>query len=117
MAPLFALPLGAWIIENRITDPGVCGMKQAVDLPCLTCGSTRATLQLLDGNVVSAFGLQPMMMGIYVFLGVWGLASLGTFLRDRHLHVKLSTWERRAFITSLIAIPLLNWAYLIWAGV
>lgn len=117
MAPLFALPLGAWIVEQQFVDPGECGAKQALDIPCLTCGSTRATLQLLDGNILAAVSLQPMMMSIYVLLGVWGLASLGTFLRDRHLVVKLNTLERRLFIAALIVLPFLNWAYLIWAGV
>lgn len=117
MAPLFVLPLGAWILEQEFFDPGVCGMKEAIDLPCLTCGSTRATLQLFDGNFIGAVSFQPMMMTIYLVLVIWGIASLTTFLRDRKLHVDVSDTERRLFIGAVIVLPLLNWAYLIWAGV
>lgn len=117
MAPLFALPMGAWIIEQGNLDLGVCGMKQAFDLPCLSCGATRATMALLDGDLLAALSLQPLIITVYFLLTIWGMASLGTFIRDRKLVLDLNRFEDIAFKVSLVALPLINWAYLVWRGV
>ena len=117
MLPLFALPMGAWILEQGVIEPSVCGLKVALGIPCLSCGATRATLSLLDGALLTAISLQPLIIGIYFLIAAWGLASLGTFLRDRKLILDLSRAEDIAFKASLVVLPLLNWAYLIWRGI
>ena len=117
MSTLFALPLGAWLIEQGHIDLGVCGLKQALDFPCLSCGSTRATISLLSGNLIQALRLQPLMMSIYAMIAVWGMASLGTFLADRKLILEFNKREDLLFKASLITLPLLNWAYLIWQDI
>ncbi len=117
MVPLFALPLGAWILEQGYIQPSVCGFKLALDLPCLSCGATRATLLLLDGRLWSALSLQPLIIALYFLIAGWGIASLFTFLRDRKMILDLSRTEDIVFKISLVALPLLNWAYLIWSGV
>ncbi len=117
MIPLFALPMGAWILEQGFYEPATCGLKVALGIPCLSCGSTRATLSLLDGNFLTAISLQPLIVSIYFLIAAWGLASFGTFLRDRKLILDLTRIEDIAFKVSLVALPLLNWAYLIWRGV
>lgn len=117
MVPLFALPLGAWILEQGIIEPSVCGLKLALSIPCLSCGATRATLSLLDGKLLTALSLQPLIISLYFLIGIWGLASLYTFLRDRKLVLDLSRTEDIIFKISLVMLPLLNWIYLIWRGV
>ncbi|MFU8804217.1 MAG: DUF2752 domain-containing protein [Bradymonadaceae bacterium] len=117
MIPLFGLPLGAWAIEQAHIDFGVCGMKRAFELPCLSCGATRATLHLFHGDVFLALALQPMMMVLYVLLLIWGMVSLFFFARNKRVLIDLTRREDLTFKVSLIVIPLLNWAYLIWAGI
>lgn len=117
MSTLFALPLGAWLVEQGHIDLGVCGLKQALDFPCLSCGSTRATISLLSGNLIQALRLQPLMMSIYAMIAVWGMASLGTFIADRKLILEFNKREDLLFKASLITLPLLNWAYLIWQDI
>lgn len=117
MVPLFALPMGAWILDQGLIEPSVCGMKVAFDIPCLSCGATRATLSLLDGSVLTALSLQPLIISLYFLIAVWGLASFTTFMMDRKMILDMSRIEDIAFKCSLVVLPLLNWAYLIWRGV
>ena len=117
MLPLFGLPLGAWAVTHGHLDFGTCGMKRMFELPCISCGSTRATIHLLHGDVLTALAHQPMMMGVFAALLLWGAVSLVSFARNRRVIVEMSRAEDITFKASLIAIPLLNWAYLIWAGI
>ena len=117
MALLFFLPLGAWIVEQRVIEMGICGMRQALDIPCLSCGATRATLAALDGNLITALSLQPLVVSLYLIIGVWGVASFITFALDRKLVMDLNKTQDIVFKASLVVLPLLNWAYLIWQDV
>ena len=117
LAPLFWLPVGAWLVETKTIELSQCGLKRMVGLPCLSCGSTRATVNLLHGNIAKALAFQPMMMTIYVGLFVWGLVSMWAFLRRRSLNVDLSRTEKRIWYTAIVTVPLANWAYLIAMGV
>lgn len=117
MALLFALPMGAYLLEAGTLSFGTCAMKQVFGLPCLSCGSTRATLALLSGSLIDALRLQPLMISIYLTIAVWGLASFGTFLSDRKLILEMTSREDLIFKISLIGLPLLNWAYLIWQDI
>lgn len=117
LVPLLFLPFGAWVIEQQIIELGVCGLRQALGIPCMSCGATRATFALFDGNVGAAFATQPLIISLYVIVGIWGLASLWTFLRDRKLVLDMTRVEDIAFKISLVVLPLLNWAYLIWQDI
>jgi hypothetical protein len=117
MLPLFGLPLGAWAVEQSHVVFSTCGMKRAFDLPCLSCGSTRATLHLFNGDIVTALTFQPMMMALYVLVLSWGLVSLFFFARNERVTIDLTRREDLTFKATLLLVPLLNWAYLIWAGI
>ena len=117
MAFLFVLPLGAWLVQTGWVRFGTCGMKAAFGIPCLTCGSTRATLHLFHGNLAEAVAFQPLMMTIYTGILVWGIVSLGGFIAGKSVRIKLNRWENNAAKIFLIGAPLLNWAYLIAAGI
>lgn len=117
MLPLFALPLGAWAVQTRWIVFGTCGLKELVGLPCLTCGATRATLHLLHGNPLSAIAMQPLIVTLYGALVVWGLVSGIAYLTNRAVRVDLTDWQLTALKISLLVGPLLNWGYLIAAGI
>lgn len=117
MTPLLGLPLGAWLIETGTLELAECGFKVAFDLPCISCGSTRATIHLLHGDLLSAIALQPMTLTVYAFLLAWGLLSLWAFVKRKSMNLKMSKREDLAAKFALIAIPLVNWSYLVWAGI
>lgn len=117
MAPLFFLPLGAWAVETGQINLGICSLKMMAGIPCLSCGSTRGTIELFHGNVLGALAYQPMMMTIYLSVMVWGIVSLVSFYRGKRVVLGLSRGENWAFRIAIVTIPLVNWAYLINAGI
>lgn len=117
MVPLFGLPLGAWLVETQTLTLATCGFKQLLDLPCLSCGSTRATVHLFRGDLLTAISFQPMTMLIYLLLAVWGGLSLWAYVTRRSLHLDLSKRQDFALKASLVAIPIMNWAYLVTMGI
>ena len=116
-APLFWLPLGAWLVETKTIELAQCGLKRLFDTPCASCGSTRATVHLFHGNVETAFTFQPLMMTLYLFIAGWGMLSLWALVTDNSLELDLSRREDIAAKVSLVALPVINWAYLIHAGI
>lgn len=117
MLPLFGLPLGAWAIEHGYISFATCGMKLLANKPCLSCGATRATIRLFHGEFLTAFLLQPMIILLYFAMLLWGAISLISLLRNRLVLIDLTNKESLIFKISLVAIPVLNWTYLVWAGI
>ena len=117
MLPLFFLPLGAYLVGSGALNLGTCGFKVIMGLPCLTCGSTRATMYLFQGNVLEALHHQPMMMLIYMVLTSWGLVSLWAFFARKSVRLKLTDRQDLLLKIALVGIPLSNWTYLVFAGI
>ena len=117
MLPLFALPFGVWLVQQEWANFGTCAMKSVFGIPCLTCGATRGTVRLLYGDIAGAFSYQPMIMVVYLLLATWGLTSLGLFVQDKRAKLHLNPTETRMMKVALIAVPLVNWVYLIAAGI
>lgn len=117
MTPLFALPLGAWLIARGWIAVGPCSMKTLVGLPCPTCGATRATLHLLGGDLAAAFALQPLVVTCYAALAIWGTLSFIAFGTDRRIRAEGSPTARRVAALLLFALPAANWTYLVATGV
>ncbi|MFW5968316.1 MAG: DUF2752 domain-containing protein, partial [Persicimonas sp.] len=102
MLPLFALPAGAWLVDNTSIDLGTCAFKSMLGIPCLTCGATRGTSLLVEGDLAGAIAHQPLIMGVYAALLVWGLTSFALFVVDRRARLKLSHRESTAFKVALV---------------
>ncbi len=117
MLPMFLMPIGGWLVEQGWVNFGKCAMKSTFGIPCMTCGSTRATLRLLHGDVLGAIAYQPMMMAVYLLVVLWGLTSLVLFAQNKRVKIRLSRTEDRIFKAVLIVVPLVNWAYLIAMGI
>lgn len=117
MLPLFLMPLGGYFVQQHADGLGVCTLKALLGLPCITCGSTRATMRLLYGDLVHAFLFQPMMISLYIGVGLWGIVSFASFLMNKRVRVLLGDRASIVFKASFAVIPLVNWAYLIAVGV
>jgi hypothetical protein len=115
--PLFLLPAGAWLVESDVLRLAKCSFKTFVGIPCMGCGATRATLNLLHGDISQAIFFSPMVAVGYFVLLAWGLLSAWLYVTEQELIVrttKLSTWTLRIV---LISLPFANWAYLMARGI
>ncbi len=115
--PLLLLPFGGWLVESGSLMLARCTFKSLLGIPCMGCGATRATLNLLHGDMGEAFYFSPMIVIAYTALALWGLVSLWLYIRGKQLHFSMRPWMTWAVRGSLLAVPFLNWFYLIGRGI
>ena len=95
----------------------LCPFKEITGLPCPTCGATRMVHSLLDFHILEAFYYNPgLMLGGIVF-GVWCMYGLYSQLSGRAIRIRLSRVEGHFIRAAVILIVLLNWIYLVIAGI
>lgn len=114
----------AWSYFHNIadaTDFGVCMFKQVTTIPCPSCGSTRAIVALIHGNVLQSLSLNPL--GIILTIGLVSLPlwiSYDLITRKSsllHAYRKSeSLLNRRWIAIPAIVLVLLNWAWNIYKG-
>lgn len=100
-------------------DVELCLFKHFTGLPCPSCGSTRAVLQLFQGNLKEAFLFNPIGYVIFIVLlivPIWIIfdvvsarASLFIFYQKAECFIK-----QKLVAISLIFIVLLNWIWNIY---
>lgn len=94
----------------------LCPLKRWLGVPCPTCGTTRAAVLLLHGDVCGAFELQPLAMGAVCLLAPAALA-VRLALGARRTKAFLAVAARRpAFWCIVAAAVLANWVYVIVHG-
>lgn len=93
-----------------------CPVKTLVDLPCPTCGSTRAALALSRFDMAAAVSASPLAATGWVALVGGGLVAGLLALWGRPLSEP--EWIQSSPVRwLLVAIVLANWIYLVGAGV
>ncbi len=107
--------LGFHYLPDRLKPP--CGFHTMTGLPCPSCGSTRMGEYLLQGDILRSFAVQPFMFLIFSGLVLWVLSGFAARIAGRDLFLRLSQGEEKWLWMGLVALFLLNWAYLWWAGV
>lgn len=107
--------------KNDLTNFGICAVKNITGLPCPSCGSTRAILQLMDGNFLAAFLLNPIgiiLSFLMVIIPIWMFLDLT--LKENSLFVFYQKMETKikkpVFAIPLIVLVLLNWGWNITKG-
>lgn len=95
----------------------VCPFKNLTGYPCPGCGGIRATIQLLQGNIVEAFYINPLAVvaELLVLLGLfwWIVDKLrGTHSLNKITHKPLPTV---VYVVLVVAV-LLNWYWNIQKG-
>ncbi len=106
-----ALVITAALIPQLSGNLGMmCWFRYITGIPCPTCGGSRAFLNLLDGRLLDAFLLNPLLMALEILFLLWLCARL---VFARKLSLKLSPVERRAAWAIGGALFVLNWIYLI----
>jgi len=105
-----ALVLVATLLPQSASPGTICMFRRFTGVPCPTCGGTRAFLSVLDGRLLDAFLLNPLLMLFEILALVWLAAKL---VLGRRLSLRLSPVERRVTWAALALVFFLNWAYLI----
>ncbi|MBH23814.1 MAG: hypothetical protein CMH57_04965 [Myxococcales bacterium] len=111
--PLLALPFGGWLVESGLLVLARCSFKTMFGLPCMGCGATRATLNVLHGDWLEALFFQPLVLTIYTLVALWGVTSLVLYIRGEELEVHTATWLTWTLRIGLLALPFINWVYLV----
>lgn len=110
------LALAGFAVLCHVAGVTVCPLKRMTGFPCPTCGTTRACLAMLRGDVSNAFRIQPfavcLCFGILHALGiavaVVGGARVRAFLTA--LFSRCSVW------VLCLAWLVADWVYVIRNG-
>ncbi|HEV3410228.1 MAG TPA: DUF2752 domain-containing protein, partial [Chthoniobacterales bacterium] len=92
-----------------------CNFHALFGIPCLTCGSTRAALALLHGDIFAAWKFNPLATTTLVGLALYNGYALAVLCSER-LRVRIPAAMRarwRLGVVLLAAASLLNWLYLL----
>lgn len=87
----------------------LCPLKRLAGVPCPTCGTTRACLALLKGDVRGALAMQPFALAALCAAGAWA-----AFPRVRAAAAAL--WAKPAGKALAAALVAADWAYVLWRG-
>ena len=94
-----------------------CAFRTFTGCPCPTCGSTRVVLNLFNLDICSAFHYNPLFFLLSIIFIVWTLYGFYMLFSGKHIELALSKKEGLFFRFGLAILFLLNWVYLIAAGV
>lgn len=113
------LALG-WIA--RALPPGLrpfCLTHLATGYPCPGCGAFRALCLLAAGRLVQAFLIQPFMTLLFtaILLASAAAGTLWLLKRPEPRLPAISPMAWKWLVAGLIAALLVNWLYLVKAGI
>ncbi len=112
------LLIAALVAVLHMCGVTVCLFHRLTGLPCLTCGSTRAFMTLVSGDISGAWRIQPLAVTGGAFVtAAWGFYTTALLLMRRVLTFSLTKNERRACWLAVIALLFINWLYLLRCGV
>jgi hypothetical protein len=95
----------------------VCVFKALTGHPCLTCGTTRALGRLYALDLRGAFLMNPLATALVLGVLVWGLLDALLMIEGKSVALRLSPPAGRVAFGLVMGLLLLNWAYLLSAGV
>ena len=90
-----------------------CNFRALFGIPCLTCGSTRAAVALLHGDVSAAWAWNPLATAAMLAIAVFDVYAAGVLLsRGPRVRINFggSKWP---LLTLLFVAGGLNWIYLL----
>ncbi len=93
-----------------------CVFHSLTGFPCPTCGSTRAFSALIDGEILDAIRLQPLFVATCLICAMCGVRALLAQIVGKRFTVELTNQDRLFIRFALIGVIVVNWAYLVKAG-
>jgi hypothetical protein len=94
-----------------------CVFKEITGIACPTCGSTRSLICLSRFDIFSAFRFNPLVFIGIILFSLWGLYGFYVLFSGNKIQVILSKKEWRSARWGILVLILLNWIYLIAAGI
>jgi hypothetical protein len=96
----------------------ICLFHALTGRPCLTCGATRSAIAFFHAHFLAAFEWNPLAFLCYCALSLFNVYAFATVvMRTPRLRiVQVNPGERKFVRGSIIALLLLNWAYLLLAN-
>jgi hypothetical protein len=110
LAWLGLIATGVALSQWRHLHLELCLFKYLTHLPCPTCGSTRAVLAILHGQIIKGFAFNPLAFVAGAIFA--GTLLLRTVFR-RAVRLELGRREKTIFWLLLLIVLAINWAYLI----
>jgi hypothetical protein len=95
-----------------------CRLHQTTGLPCPTCGSHRAIRALINGDILTALHSQPLGTALIAGAAIFWLYALTTVIfKLPRFRPDISKRSKRLICYGLLIAILLNWIYLLIAGI
>jgi len=112
-----AAGVAALWLKSGIPTPK-CLFHLVTGIPCLTCGSTRATRALLSGDLLTALSLNPLVtVALFAIAAFVLYALIVSVFNLPRLRVSGCSQIEANVIRVAVAVFLVgNWVYLIRAG-
>lgn len=117
---------GAWLFYNVSLSEaecagGICLLKSTTNIPCPSCGSTRAILSLLHGNFISSLRINPFGIIVFAIVLIAPLWILTDVLRRRSSLLNFynrfeSFLQRPRVMIPFAFLVLINWIWNITKG-
>ena len=114
----------AWILFNFLNPDksySICFLKNLVHIPCPACGSSRAIMFLLNGNIKQSILTNPLGIIIFIALILLTILLIVDFVKNSNIVWKYYIKFEAFIIKKIIWIPLsvliiLNWIWNIYKG-
>lgn len=111
--------LRADLIKNSNLDLTVCLLKKITNLPCPSCGTTRAVSYLFNGEIVKSLFMNPFGIMVALIMIVSPVWIMWDFIRKEQsffeFYGKAENLIRKKIIAiSLIVLVILNWIWNIY---
>src|SRR6478672_7882822 len=96
----------------------ICLFHALTGRPCLTCGATRSAIAFFHAHFLAAFEWNPLAFLCYCALSLFTLDRFATVVMrtPRQRIVQVNPGEKKFVRGSVIALLVLNWAYLVLAN-
>lgn len=91
-----------------------CAFKYMTGIPCPTCGTTRAVMLLVQGDIAGSLFMNPMLSIVLLGVVLWFVFSLVAWVMNlKQPSLSLSTREKDVVRLFAVLLFLANWVYLI----
>jgi Protein of unknown function (DUF2752) len=111
------LVLAATWLALKLPWP-ICLFHALTGRPCMTCGASRSAIAFFHAHFLAAFEWNPLAFLFYCGVTLFNIYALAVLvMRAPRLRIARVTAAERKFVrVSVIALLLLNWAYLLLAS-
>ncbi len=101
----------AWLATHDPNQPGHypgCFLLQTTGLYCPACGGTRATYDLLHGDVAGAFARHPLVPPMYLAVALYLAYRVVRARQGRPVRLHVAGWVPVAVVVAVFAFGVLR---------